>query len=103
MPRTPAQNTPARRRIRVMDSVSRRLDGLDRESQIRIVDWMDALVDGDPAAVDAEIKAMKAIAGQFAALDNGERVNAVRWVNENYGTVPADDGNPDNGDGPRPL
>lgn len=103
MPRTPAQDTPARRQVRAIDSISRRLDQLDDNSRARVIGWIQGLVDdGDEETVGAEIKAMREIARQFQTLDRAGRESAVRWVNENY-REPDADGNPDNGDGPRPL
>jgi hypothetical protein len=98
MPRTPAQDTPARRKLKVIDAVTRQLDPLEPGQVERIIDWMDGLVDGDPESVEAEIRAMRRIAGQFATLDSGGRESAVRWVNENY-AKPANE----SGDGPIPL
>ena len=105
MPRTPAQDTPARRQVRAIDSVSRRLDQLDdNNSQARVISWLQGLVDdGDEETVGAEIKAMREIARQFQTLDRAGRESIRRWVNENYAGPDDADGNPDNGDGPRPL
>jgi hypothetical protein len=85
MPRTPAQDTPAQRELKVLNAVSRRLDELTADQVGRIIDWMDGLVDGDPEKVEAEIKAMKAIAGVMQPLDRDGRDSAVRWVNQKYG------------------
>jgi hypothetical protein len=100
MPRTPAQDTPAQRELKVLNAVSRRLDELTRDQVGRIIDWMDGLIDGDPEKVEAEIKAMRAIAGVMHPLDRHGRDSAVRWVNAKYGKTSEPS---DGGDGPIPL
>lgn len=98
MPRTAAQDTPGRRELKVLDSVTRRLDELGHESRIRVIDWIDVLIDSESEVAEAELKSMKAIAGQFQGLDAAGRERVVRWLNEHYGK-------PDQSaeDGPIPL
>lgn len=88
MPRIAAQDTPARRKLRIIDAVTRRLDELPDEAIGRVLTWIDGLVEGETA--DAELRAMKGIAAQFDGVDPAVRESVVRWLNENY-AAKADD------------
>lgn len=86
MPRIAAQDTPARRKLRIIDSVTRRLDELPDDAVARVLTWIDGLVDGDSA--DDELRTMSAIAKQFDGAEPVVRESVVRWLNENYSAKP---------------
>lgn len=85
MPRIKAQDTPAQRKIKIMDTISRRLDDLDDDdARARVLTWLDSTVDQDDSG--KELAAMKAIAGVFEGVDADTREVVVRFLIENYGS-----------------
>lgn len=94
MARAAAQDTEPRRRLKVLDSVTRYLDTLPNGSKARVLDWVDSLVDGHAETAQGELRAMKGIAGIFSKADNETRQSVMRWLNEHYGdTGSADETN----------
>jgi phage-related protein len=85
MARTAAKDTSVRRELKVLDSATRYLDALDESSRARVLDWTDALVDGEAETAGAELKAMAGIAKVFAQVSAETRDGAVRWLNDHYG------------------
>lgn len=86
MPRTAAQDTPARRELRVIEAAERRLGALAGPAAARVVDYLELIVDqkGDGELGD-EMKAVQAIAAQVTTLDAEGRGRVMRWLAEHYG------------------
>ncbi len=86
MPRTAAQDTPARRELKVIEAAERRLGALAGQAAARVVDYLELIVDqkGDGEIGD-EMKAVRAIATQVVTLDPEGRERVMRWLAEHYG------------------
>ena len=77
----------------MIDSATRRLDELGTDSLARVITWLDGLVDGNAETAEAEIKAMRALAGSFQTIDAAGRDRVVRFLNDHYAAEqPAEDG-----------